>query len=418
MILPADIEMGDSMFGKKQKLTVILVFIIISLISLFLFTRMENRKNKNYFQNLKVAFELITELTADGISSAYCRSDNLYYALRREDSSETSRIRSEILSDYQYIDSLHFHNASPSIDHKKYRIHTAGNSLHIDFRIYNDSGSASLDNQVMTVKLDSLRILTDIRGRNKFSFSAHGEEYGYFFDKKVYSLFPLLRPYQILASLLLGFFFAFWTQKSLCGITGFFYKSRGLKKLITIFEHAERYSANHSLNVAAIAEKLGTELGLRRKSLKDLKIAALFHDIGKIVVPVSILNKKGSLSNEEFEIVKKHTADSAEIIQEFEELAHLSDFVRHHHEKMDGSGYPSGLKGDEIPLFSRIIAVADIFEALVGERPYRRPIAPWKALRLMETEMSLDPVVLSVLKRNFDSVLKILKIKESQPFSA
>jgi HD-GYP domain-containing protein (c-di-GMP phosphodiesterase class II) len=170
--------------------------------------------------------------------------------------------------------------------------------------------------------------------------------------------------------------------------------------------------------VAAIAETLGAGLGLRRKSLKDLRIAALFHDIGKIAVPVSILNKKGSLTSEEFEIVKRHTADSAEIIQDFEELAHLSDFIRHHHEKMDGSGYPSGLKGEEIPLFSRIIAVADIFEALVGERPYRQPMAPCKALSLMESEMSLDPVVLSVLRVNMEGILKVLKIKGAYLISA
>ena len=191
------------------------------------------------------------------------------------------------------------------------------------------------------------------------------------------------------------------------------YRSGDLKRLNSIFDYADKYSAAHSRNVAAIANKLGTGMGLRKKSLKDLSIAALFHDIGKIAVPISILNKKGRLTNREFEIIKKHTEDSAEIIRNFKELAHLSVFIRHHHEKMDGSGYPSGLKGDEIPLFSRIIAVADIFEALVGERPYRSPMPPRKALHLMKTEMSLDPLVISILENDLDDLLKMLKIKEN-----
>ncbi len=406
------------MYGRKQKLLVILVFVLTTLLALFLFMKMENRKHWNIFCEKKVAFELVAELTVDAVSSAYCHRDDLYSALLSEDLKKTEIIRSKILADHPYIDFVNFEKSSPSGMKRMHRIYTVNNRLCADFRIFDDDGSSTLDAWTMTVGLNSRRILSDIQGIGKFSFSPHGSVYGHFFGVKVFKRLPDLRFYHFLASLFLGFFFAFWTRKSLCGISGFFYRSRGLKKLITIFEHAERYSANHSRNVAAIAEKLGAGFGLRRKSLKDLKIAALFHDIGKIAVPVSILNKKGSLSTEEFEIVKRHTADSAQIIQDFEELAHLSDYIRYHHEKMDGSGYPSGLKGEEIPLFSRIIAVADIFEALVGDRPYREPMDPHKALRMMETEMSLDPVVLNILRENFEAVLKILKIKELFPVSA
>ena len=414
----ADIGMGAFMYGRKQNSIVILVFSITILLSLFLFMNMEKRIHRDSFRDLKVAFELVSELTADAVSSAYCHWENLNLALASDDLTELDKIRSKILSDYPYIDSISFKKSSLSVVDELHRIYTVDNRLYADLKIIDDLDTVSQGAWIMTVGLNSPRILTDIRGDSKFSFSPYGDVYGYFFNIEVFKLLPDLRPYQLLVSLLLGFFFAFWTRKSLCGISGFFYKSRGLKKLITIFEHAERYSANHSRNVAAIAEKLGAGFGLRRKSLKDLKIAALFHDIGKIAVPVSILNKKGSLSSEEFEIVKRHTADSAQIIQDFEELAHLSDYIRYHHEKMDGSGYPSGLKGEEIPLFSRIIAVADIFEALVGVRPYREPMAPYKALRLMETEMSLDPVVLAILKENFDAILKVLKIKDPTPLSA
>ena len=117
-------------------------------------------------------------------------------------------------------------------------------------------------------------------------------------------------------------------------------------------------------------------MGFKGKKLKDLKVAALLHDIGKISIPREILNKPGKLTPEEFEIVKKHTILSDNIIKSFEELAHLRPFIKFHHEKIDGSGYPFGLKGEDIPIQSRIISIADIFEALTGDRPYREPLPP------------------------------------------
>ena len=165
----------------------------------------------------------------------------------------------------------------------------------------------------------------------------------------------------------------------------------------------------------------GQRIGIKRKELKDLRIAALLHDIGKISIPKSILNKQGPLTKDEFEIVKKHPIYSAEIIDNFEELSHLSEYILHHHERMDGSGYPSRLKGYEIPLFCRIIAIADIFEALIGERPYRDPISPEDAVRLMEREMSVDPFILKILKENMPYILRHLKLVSSmdttEPFA-
>ncbi len=226
----------------------------------------------------------------------------------------------------------------------------------------------------------------------------------------MFCLTPCLQFYQILLSLLTGVFFAFVFERGVYSRITYFYESRGLEKIISIFEHAERYSAHHSKNVATIAYYIGSRAGLKRKELKDLRIAALLHDIGKISIPKSILNKPGKLNDEEFEIVKKHPIYSAEIIENFEELSHLSYYIRHHHEKNDGSGYPAGLKGNEIPLFCKIIAVADIFEALIGVRPYRDPIPPREAIHLMKTQMSVDPFILKILSLELTRIMPELKL--------
>jgi HD-GYP domain-containing protein (c-di-GMP phosphodiesterase class II) len=111
-----------------------------------------------------------------------------------------------------------------------------------------------------------------------------------------------------------------------------------------------------------------------------LRVAALLHDIGKIGIPDSALNKPARLTSAEFLMVKAHPVITAQIVGKIEALAHLVPIIRHHHERWDGTGYPDGLKGDDIPLLARILAVADGFEAMTSERPYRRARSEEEAL--------------------------------------
>ena len=141
---------------------------------------------------------------------------------------------------------------------------------------------------------------------------------------------------------------------------------------------------------------VGKNLGFRGKKLKDLYIAALLHDIGKIGIPNNILTKNGKLDSCEFVQMKQHPAISARILRNFKEYERLSPIVLYHHEREDGSGYPEGLTGKDIPLESKIIAVVDVFEALVGERPYRDPICPLSAFQKMKS-MPLDQKIVSLL---------------------
>jgi putative nucleotidyltransferase with HDIG domain/PAS domain S-box-containing protein len=149
--------------------------------------------------------------------------------------------------------------------------------------------------------------------------------------------------------------------------------------LIIAFSNAmdakSQWTRGHSERVTRYAISIAKELGLKEKDIETLKTAALLHDIGKIGTYDMILDKPDKLTDDEFSLVKKHTIKGEEILKPIKELEHILPVIRSHHEKVDGSGYPDGLKGDEIPLLARIIRVADAFDSMTSDRPYRPALA-------------------------------------------
>jgi HD-GYP domain-containing protein (c-di-GMP phosphodiesterase class II) len=153
----------------------------------------------------------------------------------------------------------------------------------------------------------------------------------------------------------------------------------------------------HSHNVALTSHLIGRWMKKSEVELRELTLTALFIDIGKMKVASKIMNKKGALLAEEYLLAQKHVQYSYEAIKDFEFLPRQVVMgVLHHHERMDGSGYPLGLRGEEIPEYARIVAVADVYNALTSVRPYRPKKTPFEAARVMETEFNglLDPEVL------------------------
>ncbi|MFN8656987.1 MAG: response regulator [Candidatus Obscuribacterales bacterium] len=134
------------------------------------------------------------------------------------------------------------------------------------------------------------------------------------------------------------------------------------------------YTSGHSLRVSRYAVATARMLGMSNEELRDVELSGLLHDIGKIAVPESILWKPERLTPEEQQVMAIHPVRSAQIIGEIEILARVRLWVRHHHEHLDGSGYPDKLKGDEIPVGSRIVLVADAYDAMTSDRPYRKSI--------------------------------------------
>ncbi|MEG0614924.1 MAG: HD-GYP domain-containing protein [Oscillospiraceae bacterium] len=141
------------------------------------------------------------------------------------------------------------------------------------------------------------------------------------------------------------------------------------------------YTYHHSLSVAIMALAVGTDLKLLPNDLKELVLSGLLHDIGKTMIPIEIINKPSKLTPEEFQIIKMHPVYAANsLIKQHLVSQKVIDSVISHHEKWDGTGYPSGLSGDNIPLFGRILSVTDVYDALTSIRPYRTPSHPSEAL--------------------------------------
>ncbi|MFU0824470.1 HD-GYP domain-containing protein [Clostridium sp.] len=143
----------------------------------------------------------------------------------------------------------------------------------------------------------------------------------------------------------------------------------------------DNYTYQHCVNVSIIALIIGTQLKLRKSELLDLCVGSLLHDIGKVFIPKEILNKKGLLTSKEFQIIKTHSNKGYEYLKGNLEISPPARVVvLQHHEKINGTGYPDGRHGDEITKLSKITAVADVYDALTSDRPYRRAMSPNEAL--------------------------------------
>jgi putative nucleotidyltransferase with HDIG domain len=153
-----------------------------------------------------------------------------------------------------------------------------------------------------------------------------------------------------------------------------------IESLNATVEAKDPYTAGHSLRVQRIALSIGQEVGLSVKDLDALRFGALFHDIGKIAIPDILLTKPGRLTEDEYELMKRHSAEGARIVAKFGRLRDSVAIIRHHHERWDGRGYPEGLAGEDIPLAAAIAGLADAWDAMTIERPYQRALSPGEAL--------------------------------------
>jgi HD-GYP domain-containing protein (c-di-GMP phosphodiesterase class II) len=144
-----------------------------------------------------------------------------------------------------------------------------------------------------------------------------------------------------------------------------------LSALMSTVEAKDDYTASHEEHVADMAERVALRMGLSPAHARDVRYAALLHDVGKVAVPSEILLKPGPLSESEWVAMRRHTIVGGELVARIDAFAHLAPAVRASHERWDGEGYPDGLAGEDIPLAARIIAVCDTYDAVVTDRPYR-----------------------------------------------
>jgi HD domain len=172
-----------------------------------------------------------------------------------------------------------------------------------------------------------------------------------------------------------------------------------LAQLATLLESRDPYTHGHSRRVARYAEMIAGRMGLSRRDVAKVRDAAAVHDVGKLNVPAAILQKAGPLTDAEFDVIKLHPIDGSELVSKLGD-PELTAIVRHHHERLDGTGYPDSVAGDEIPLGARIIAVADTFDAITSMRPYRPASTHKTALHVLVNEAGrqLDPAAVRAFR--------------------
>lgn len=179
-----------------------------------------------------------------------------------------------------------------------------------------------------------------------------------------------------------------------------------LFSLARSIEARDPYIKGHSERLARHVVLLGEALGLSVGQIQSLRAAAIVHDIGKVTVPDSILLKPGKLTPAERHVIRQHPVIGEEICAPLKSFRDVLPIVRHHHERMDGSGYPDGLKSEAIPLTVRIIQTVDIYDALTSERPYRRALSHRRALEQMGREVKrgwLDGEIVQKFKNQIAS---------------
>lgn len=174
-----------------------------------------------------------------------------------------------------------------------------------------------------------------------------------------------------------------------------------LASLMSALDARDGEMEGHSTRVSRLSRLLGQEIGLSRHQLKALERGALLHDIGKIGISDMILHKPGKLTDDEWKIMRIHPEIGARIVERIPLLQDALPVIRYHHERWDGSGYPLGLKNDEIPIQARIFAVADVFDALTGKRSYRRYSTAEEAIQYIKEQSGIlfDPRIVEALTR-------------------
>ncbi|HHW02425.1 MAG TPA: HD domain-containing protein [Thermoanaerobacterales bacterium] len=184
-----------------------------------------------------------------------------------------------------------------------------------------------------------------------------------------------------------------------------------LLHISTLFSHVidfrSRFTATHSSGVAASAELIAGFIGFSERECRMMRIAGYLHDLGKLAVPAEILEKPSELTKPEFDIIRSHTYYTYRILEPIVDLYEINTWASFHHERLDGSGYPFHHKGRDLPLGSRIMAVADVFTAITEDRPYRKGMPEEKALQVLQRmaeDSALDSNIVSLLRLHFDEI--------------
>lgn len=382
---------------KRAFIKMAFSLIILFGLSLLVLVPIRHKERELQLASIRTAMSAVVSMQAAALEDGYFSWSELMGLISERQFAAADQLLNTVYEAYPFVQNISIMPGVPPSE--SYEIEGLNQSIYLTYTIKDDFGYEILPGWQATVILDAQKIINAIHPSGDLVIDPlHGT--ALVFDIRGRFSTPLLSLIDYLvatfASIALGYPLWLYMKKR----TVYFYETKGLESIIFLFEQTEKSSANHSRRVAALALFIGEKLGFRGAKLRNLYTAALLHDIGKISIPSNILTKNGPLTIEEIQYIKTHPLISSRILKNFKELSHLERIVLYHHERMDGSGYPEGLKGNEIPLDARIIAVLDVFEALIGDRPYREPVDVLSAFKTLRS-MPIDQEIVEILAGHY-----------------
>lgn len=385
------------MFQEHRNTKLILFFLLffISLSGLYHLNRSRIEELEKLMENIIQSFVISS---ADGISLGYFQWDDMYDSIIASDESFLEHYKHDLLSTFSIVDEIETVD-SPFDGTSFYTVQAKNQNLYLYFGIFDSSAEHFIKDEMIRMKFNFTNLLdhTLIKGDVDFDIIIHD---GDSIDSiHINSNENILSFFHYVSAFMIGFLGILFLHTFKMYSISSHYEIEGLANIVMLLSKKDAYTAEHSKEVAKYAKAIANSIGMNRKQQKILEKAGYLHDIGKIGISENLLNKTGKLEKWEFDEIKKHSTIGYEIVSQFPNLKEVAIIVKHHHELLNGTGYPDGLKGDEIPFSSQILTVADIFSAMTTDRPYRKGYNAKAAFEIMEN-MSLNQELVATLKSN------------------
>lgn len=390
-----------SVLANEFKKGYLVLFVLIIALSLFGFYNLNVARIKVQENVVEEMLHAFIMTTADGISVGYFQWDEMYEAVLSDNHQFMDAFFEEITVAFPLVESVELMKM-PFNSSSKYKFLTTESSIVIDFGIFSSDMSKSIDDKTARIVIDPNIIFERSihRFKSENTLQIVFIPYGDLESVSVVSTEKPIEYFHIISAIGISLLSIFMIHTFRKISVSAHYEIEGLANIVMLLSQKDAYTAEHSKDVAKYALIIAEKLGMSKKSRRILNKAGYLHDIGKIGISESILNKNGKLTIEEYEEIKKHSIIGFEIVSQFPNLKDVSIAVKYHHELLDGSGYPDGLRGDEIPLEAQVLAVADVFSALTTDRPYREGFNYWKAFEIMNA-MPLNQDMVSILKAHY-----------------
>ncbi|MDW7660619.1 MAG: HD domain-containing protein [Bacillota bacterium] len=383
---------------QEHRNTKIMLFVLLFFISLTGFYRLNQLRITELEDLMENMIQSFVVSSADGISVGYFQWDDMYDSIIESDDSFLDHYKHDLLSTFSIIEEIDL--IDMSFDGSElYTVHAENQELYLYFGIFDSDVEQFIDDKMVRISFNHNSILDHAFMNGEVNFSIIIKDGDSINSIHVTSNDNILNFYHFISAVMIGILGIYFLNSFKNYSISSHYEIEGLANIVMLLSKKDAYTAEHSADVAKYAKAIASSIGMTRKQQNTFEKAGFLHDIGKIGISETILNKTGKLEKEEFEEIKKHSTIGYEIVSQFPNLSEVAIIVKHHHELMNGSGYPDGLKGDEIPFSSQILAVADVYSAMTTDRPYRKGYSSKAAFEIMEN-MSLNQELVAILKQH------------------